>query len=400
MSTPRSWVDAMASPRRARASRKASRIASSSRTREARSSTAAIVEVGPSRRRARRPVAYAGWHSTLSTASARRPRTCMPKYEYACKSCGEHIEVKQSFTDDPLTECPACGGAAAQGVLQSRHRAARAPASTAPTTAAPTGPTASCRRRRTRTRSRPRPRRRRSRRPESTGGRLQGRPTRRARSPGVGLEGVGLEGSVGLEGVESSSKASSDSGSGDVRRRRGTSASGRGRRGSRRGPAGRRATPAAPRTRPAPPSRLLRRGAPVGRDRHLRRHRLLPLPRPPARKWRCATPVRTAVGQAGGGGAGRPAGGVPRPARRRPRVPAPPGQLPGQRVGAAPARRAPDPGPLLGRVAAAPREAGGVRGRRPAGRPHQRAGGHVLRRPHAGPRVLRRPLLPRAAAGA
>jgi len=34
----------------------------------------------------------------------------MPKYEYACKSCGEHIEVKQSFDDDPLTECPACGG--------------------------------------------------------------------------------------------------------------------------------------------------------------------------------------------------------------------------------------------------------------------------------------------------
>ncbi|HEX7276583.1 MAG TPA: FmdB family zinc ribbon protein [Acidimicrobiales bacterium] len=34
----------------------------------------------------------------------------MPKYEYACKSCGEHIEVKQSFKDDPLTECPTCGG--------------------------------------------------------------------------------------------------------------------------------------------------------------------------------------------------------------------------------------------------------------------------------------------------
>ncbi|MDP8937512.1 MAG: FmdB family transcriptional regulator [Actinomycetota bacterium] len=35
----------------------------------------------------------------------------MPKYEYACKSCGEHLEVVQSFHDDPLTECPACGGA-------------------------------------------------------------------------------------------------------------------------------------------------------------------------------------------------------------------------------------------------------------------------------------------------
>jgi putative FmdB family regulatory protein len=34
----------------------------------------------------------------------------MPKYEYACKSCGERLEVVQSFADDPLTECPACGG--------------------------------------------------------------------------------------------------------------------------------------------------------------------------------------------------------------------------------------------------------------------------------------------------
>ena len=34
----------------------------------------------------------------------------MPTYEYACKSCGEHLEVVQSFKDDPITECPACGG--------------------------------------------------------------------------------------------------------------------------------------------------------------------------------------------------------------------------------------------------------------------------------------------------
>ena len=34
----------------------------------------------------------------------------MPTYEYACKSCGEHLEVVQSFKDDPLTECPKCGG--------------------------------------------------------------------------------------------------------------------------------------------------------------------------------------------------------------------------------------------------------------------------------------------------
>ena len=35
----------------------------------------------------------------------------MPTYQYACTACGEPLEVVQSFTDAPLTECPACGGA-------------------------------------------------------------------------------------------------------------------------------------------------------------------------------------------------------------------------------------------------------------------------------------------------
>jgi putative FmdB family regulatory protein len=34
----------------------------------------------------------------------------MPTYEYACKKCREHLEVVQSFKDEPLTECPHCGG--------------------------------------------------------------------------------------------------------------------------------------------------------------------------------------------------------------------------------------------------------------------------------------------------
>jgi putative FmdB family regulatory protein len=34
----------------------------------------------------------------------------MPTYEYRCKSCGEHLEVVQSFKDDPLTVCPQCEG--------------------------------------------------------------------------------------------------------------------------------------------------------------------------------------------------------------------------------------------------------------------------------------------------
>jgi putative FmdB family regulatory protein len=34
----------------------------------------------------------------------------MPTYQYACTQCGEHLEVVQKFSDEPLTECPACAG--------------------------------------------------------------------------------------------------------------------------------------------------------------------------------------------------------------------------------------------------------------------------------------------------
>ena len=34
----------------------------------------------------------------------------MPTYEYACRSCGQHVEVAQSFTAPPLTICANCGG--------------------------------------------------------------------------------------------------------------------------------------------------------------------------------------------------------------------------------------------------------------------------------------------------
>ena len=34
----------------------------------------------------------------------------MPTYEYACAECGERLEAVQKFSDDPLTECPACQG--------------------------------------------------------------------------------------------------------------------------------------------------------------------------------------------------------------------------------------------------------------------------------------------------
>lgn len=34
----------------------------------------------------------------------------MPMYQYQCTECGEGLEVRQSFSDDALTECPACQG--------------------------------------------------------------------------------------------------------------------------------------------------------------------------------------------------------------------------------------------------------------------------------------------------
>lgn len=34
----------------------------------------------------------------------------MPTYEYRCSDCGEHLEVVQSFHDDPLEECGLCQG--------------------------------------------------------------------------------------------------------------------------------------------------------------------------------------------------------------------------------------------------------------------------------------------------
>jgi len=35
----------------------------------------------------------------------------MPLYEYQCESCGIVFERLQHFKDEPLKECPECGGA-------------------------------------------------------------------------------------------------------------------------------------------------------------------------------------------------------------------------------------------------------------------------------------------------
>jgi len=34
----------------------------------------------------------------------------VPTYEYACTACGHRLEAVQSFSDEPLAECPECQG--------------------------------------------------------------------------------------------------------------------------------------------------------------------------------------------------------------------------------------------------------------------------------------------------
>jgi putative FmdB family regulatory protein len=34
----------------------------------------------------------------------------MPLYEYQCEACGLRFEVRQKFSDEPVSECRECGG--------------------------------------------------------------------------------------------------------------------------------------------------------------------------------------------------------------------------------------------------------------------------------------------------
>jgi putative FmdB family regulatory protein len=34
----------------------------------------------------------------------------MPVYEYECNACGDRFELRRKFSDDPVKECPKCGG--------------------------------------------------------------------------------------------------------------------------------------------------------------------------------------------------------------------------------------------------------------------------------------------------
>jgi putative FmdB family regulatory protein len=51
------------------------------------------------------------WHSDTSSANRLHdPEGTVPTYQYACTACGHQLEAVQSFTDEPLTECPSCQG--------------------------------------------------------------------------------------------------------------------------------------------------------------------------------------------------------------------------------------------------------------------------------------------------
>ncbi len=62
------------------------------------------------------------WHSNTQSANRLHPGTPpgpagtpiteadVPTYQYACTACGHELEAVQSFTDEPLTQCPACEG--------------------------------------------------------------------------------------------------------------------------------------------------------------------------------------------------------------------------------------------------------------------------------------------------
>src|SRR5256714_9590682 len=47
------------------------------------------------------------WHSKTRSA---KTEADVPTYQYACTACGHQLDADQSFSDDPLTECPANEG--------------------------------------------------------------------------------------------------------------------------------------------------------------------------------------------------------------------------------------------------------------------------------------------------
>ena len=71
----------------------------------------------------------------------------MPTYQYRCQACTNELEAFQKFTDDPLTDCPDCGGSLrkvfarwahrVQGLRLLRHRLAQIELGHKPATSSP-----------------------------------------------------------------------------------------------------------------------------------------------------------------------------------------------------------------------------------------------------------------------
>ncbi len=41
----------------------------------------------------------------------------MPTYQYACDACGASAEIRQRFSDEPLSDCPDCGSVSLRRVI-------------------------------------------------------------------------------------------------------------------------------------------------------------------------------------------------------------------------------------------------------------------------------------------
>ena len=151
-----------------------------------------------------------------------------------------------------------------------------------------------------------------------------------------------------------------------------------------------------PRSRRSPRRRSRRRrDRRPGGDRRHRRFRLLRLPRG-HRDGRGGDAVRGAQRADHDRHGGRPDGRVPPPPRHGSSVPAAPGPLPGEPVGAEGARRHPGVRAVRRGIAAQGDPAADARHQRPGDRLHEVPRQHLLRRPADHARVVRRPVLPDA----
>ena len=279
----------------------------------------------------------------------------MPTYEYRCKDCGHQFDVVQAFTDDALTECPACGGALKKvfgnvghhvqglGFYKTDSRSAGSFGSAKDA--------------------------------DAVRQRLQARRTKASTRAATRTSSAAPSSSSKLDSSSATSSAA-----------RGSSSSSS-------------STASSQLVLQAPPS-LSVAAAPHGRRRRLRRLGLLP-------RSSTTSPRSPST---------RPTGRPSAPDRRRP--PRRPARWPSSPATAptTSSRRTGSPtGPTCGRCtrSASPTcsgpcasgslqahvAPGQLRGARPAGRPHVGPARHVLRRPDRPPRRLRRPLRRRPAPG-